>query len=79
MTACSHVYIAECSSEKIRAAEKCFAQMPAARCTTLKKSMKRPTKGASEMEDPCETCLRWWECNGVDKDNCPLWQTNDTE
>lgn len=25
------------------------------------------------MEDPCETCLRWWECNGVDKENCPLW------
>lgn len=23
--------------------------------------------------DPCETCLRWWECNGIDKENCPLW------
>lgn len=22
-------------------------------------------------EDPCETCLRWDECNGVD-DGCPL-------
>lgn len=22
-------------------------------------------------EDPCETCLRWEECNGVD-DGCPL-------
>ena len=22
-------------------------------------------------EDPCETCLRWSECNGVDKE-CPL-------
>jgi len=21
--------------------------------------------------DPCETCLRWYECNGVD-DECPL-------
>ena len=20
------------------------------------------------MEDPCETCVRWYECNGVDKD-----------
>lgn len=20
---------------------------------------------------PCETCLRWWECNGVDK-QCPF-------
>lgn len=24
-------------------------------------------------KDPCETCLRWPECNGVDADNCPLW------
>lgn len=23
------------------------------------------------MEDPCETCVRWYECNGVD-DDCPL-------
>lgn len=23
-------------------------------------------------DDPCETCLRWYECNGVDKENCPL-------
>lgn len=22
-------------------------------------------------DDPCETCLRWSECNGVD-DQCPL-------
>lgn len=23
------------------------------------------------MDDyPCETCLRWWECNGVDE-QCP--------
>lgn len=22
-------------------------------------------------EDPCETCLRWYECNGVDEE-CPL-------
>lgn len=21
--------------------------------------------------DPCETCLRWYECNGVDEE-CPL-------
>ena len=24
------------------------------------------------MSHPCETCLRWSECNGVDIDNCPL-------
>ena len=23
-----------------------------------------------EMTDPCETCLRWPECNGVDADTC---------
>lgn len=23
-----------------------------------------------EQEDPCEKCLRWSECNGVDED-CP--------
>ena len=22
-------------------------------------------------KDPCETCLRWSECNGVDAGNCP--------
>lgn len=25
------------------------------------------------MDDyPCETCLYWYECNGVDADICPL-------
>lgn len=23
-------------------------------------------------KDPCDTCLRWPECNGVDADTCPL-------
>lgn len=27
------------------------------------------------MTDPCDTCLRWPECNGVDADNCPAWAT----
>lgn len=29
-------------------------------------------------KDPCETCLRWPECNGVDADTCPLcrWEEN---
>ena len=27
-----------------------------------------------EKRDPCMTCPRWWECNGVDQDNCPLWE-----
>lgn len=24
-----------------------------------------------EEEHPCDSCLRWYECNGVDED-CPL-------
>lgn len=24
------------------------------------------------MDNPCDTCLRWSECNGVDKEYCPL-------
>ena len=24
-----------------------------------------------EQEDPCEACLRWWECSGVDE-ACPF-------
>ena len=27
--------------------------------------------------DHCETCTRWSECNGVDRENCPLWRAND--
>lgn len=23
--------------------------------------------------NPCETCLRWPECNGVDAENCPIY------
>ena len=22
--------------------------------------------------DPCDTCLRWSECNSVDRDTCPV-------
>lgn len=29
------------------------------------------------MKDPCDTCPRWYECNGVDRDNCPLWKEDD--
>lgn len=28
-----------------------------------------------QKDDPCETCLRWSECNGVD-DKCP-WRDTD--
>ena len=26
--------------------------------------------------NPCETCLRWGECNGVDRENCNLVKEN---
>ena len=33
-----------------------------------------PDEAVAEVKDgPCATCLRWWECNGVDKEYCPLW------
>lgn len=32
-----------------------------------------------EMTDPCETCLRWPECNGVDAENCPVVTSEKTE
>ena len=25
----------------------------------------------AERDNPCDTCLRWFECNGID-DECPL-------
>ena len=30
-----------------------------------------------EPADPCETCNRWTECNGVDREYCPLWRDNE--
>lgn len=30
------------------------------------------------MPDPSETCLRWYECNGVDCEICPLMKEGDT-
>ena len=29
--------------------------------------------------DPCNDCLRWSECNGVDIDRCPLTQTEESK
>lgn len=32
-----------------------------------------PGRSDDEQEDPCMSCLRWEECNGVAKDNeCPF-------
>lgn len=27
--------------------------------------------------DHCDTCNRWSECNGVDRENCPLWRDDE--
>lgn len=27
--------------------------------------------------DHCDTCQRWSECNGVDRENCPLWRDDE--
>lgn len=35
---------------------------------------KRPAP-KEEQEDPCDTCLRWPECNGADRDTCPNCET----
>jgi hypothetical protein len=29
--------------------------------------------------DPCDTCLRWSECNGVDRNTCPVANHNTEE
>ena len=29
--------------------------------------------------DPCDTCLRWYECNGIDKTDCPLCNDSNGE
>lgn len=30
-------------------------------------------------DHPCETCLRWPECNGIDRDACPLLKDKNKE
>ena len=34
---------------------------------------------APEPADPCDTCRRWDECNGADRDTCPLWRAEKEE
>lgn len=38
----------------------------------------REEERQAAMEEPCETCLRWSECNGVDE-QCPHRKGNETE
>lgn len=33
---------------------------------------RRMVKQIKKSAPPCETCLRWPECNGVDAEACPL-------
>ena len=37
----------------------------------LAEALERGDKKRKEDEDPCEQCLRWSECNGVDE-ACPV-------
>lgn len=43
------------------------------RCSCITIRLILPAEYEEVKEDPCETCLRWEECNGVDRDIC----TND--
>lgn len=40
----------------------------------LRKIMERAHRPeiVEEETDPCMECLRWYECNGVDRDSCLL-------
>lgn len=39
-------------------------------CCRVSGECAREEENRKPKEDPCETCLRWEECNGVDQD-CP--------
>lgn len=42
----------------------------ARRCAYISVRRIPPVDHEEVKEDPCETCLRWEECNGVDWGNC---------
>jgi hypothetical protein len=43
-------------------------------------STKKPQEAMSrKRKDPCENCLRWPECNGVDANTCPLCRREETK
>lgn len=44
-----------------------FAAMVCYACCKVSGSITRK----EEQQDPCDTCLRWGECNGVDEE-CPV-------
>jgi hypothetical protein len=50
-----------------------LALATAAMLTLLAGTEKHDEHKEQEKKDPCESCLRWSECNGVD-DDCPLWK-----
>lgn len=47
-----------------------FLLVAAALCILCRRAEKPATE-----ENPCETCVRWEECNGVDED-CPWKEEN---
>ena len=40
------------------------------KCRLIVISLYIPPAQSSEEEDPCEFCVRWDECNGVDREVC---------
>lgn len=40
------------------------------KCSSIRIRLILPADYEPAKESPCETCLRWEECNGVDIDNC---------
>lgn len=40
------------------------------RCSYIRIARPAPTNQPPTPENPCDTCLRWDECNGVDIDFC---------
>lgn len=44
-----------------------FAALVVSACCKVSGSITRK----EEQQDPCDTCLRWGECNGVDEE-CPV-------
>lgn len=43
----------------------------------IKQDRQEGATAPCEPADPCDTCNRWDECNGVDKENCPMWRDNE--
>lgn len=51
-----------------------LALAAAAMLTLLAGTEKHDEHKEQEQESPCESCVRWYECNGID-DECPRKNT----